>query len=39
MDRPIVDIVSKVISGLTANYTTSCDEKKVDLATGKLVPR
>lgn len=38
-DRPIIEITRSIISGLTANYISSCVQNKVDPSTGRLVPR
>lgn len=38
-DRPIIEITNTLLRGVSANYAASCDERKIDPETGKLVPR
>ncbi|MEW8701862.1 MAG: hypothetical protein AB2601_20570 [Candidatus Thiodiazotropha sp.] len=38
-DRPIIEITNTLRRGISANYAASCEERKVDPDTGRLVPR
>lgn len=38
-DHPIIEITNTLLRGVSANYAASCDERKIDPETGKLVPR
>lgn len=37
--RPIIEITNTLLSGISANYAASYEERKVDPDTGRLVPR
>jgi len=38
-DRPIIEITNTLLRGISANYIASCEERKIDPDTGRLVPR